>query len=171
MAGITGRLYQQFALTIVVSVIVSSINAISLSPALSSILLKEPTTYGGLLGKFFGVFNKYMGKTTDAYMSFTAIVARKLKRSVIFIVIISIAAGIFGTMVPGGFIPEEDMGYFFINMQLPDAASLQRSDEITTEIEDLLMDIPEVEFVTAVTGYSIVIRCYVIKYCRLFLLH
>ena len=154
MAGITGRLYQQFALTIVVSVIVSSINAISLSPALSSILLKEPTPYGGILGKFFGVFNKYMGKTTDAYMSFTSIVARKLKRSVIFIVIISIAAGIFGSMVPGGFIPEEDMGYFFINMQLPDAASLQRSDVITKQIEQIIMDIPEVEYVTAVTGFS-----------------
>ncbi len=154
MAGITGRLYQQFALTIVVSVIVSSFNAISLSPALSSLLLKEPKPYGGLLGKFFGGFNKYMGKTTDAYMSFTGIVARKLKRSVIFIVIISIAAGIFGNLVPGGFIPEEDMGYFFVNVQLPDAASLQRSNVITEDIEKILMDIPEAKFVTGVTGFS-----------------
>ena len=78
IVGITGRLYQQFAVTIVISVIVSSINALSLSPALSSLLLKEPTPYGGWLDKFFGGFNKYMGKTTDAYMSFTNIVARKL---------------------------------------------------------------------------------------------
>lgn len=154
MVGITGLLYQQFALTIVVSVIVSSINAISLSPALSSILLKEPTPYGGVLGKFFGVFNKFMGKTTDAYMSFTNIVARKLKRSVIFIVIISIAAGFFGNLVPSGFIPEEDMGYFFVNIQLPDAASLQRSDIITKDIEKILLEIPEVEYVTGVTGFS-----------------
>lgn len=154
MAGITGRLYQQFALTIVVSVVVSSFNAISLSPALSSILLKEPTPYGGWLGKFFGVFNKYMGKTTDSYMSFTSIVTRKLKRSVIFIVIISIAAGIFGKLVPTGFIPEEDMGYFFVNVQLPDAASLQRADAVTKDIEKILLDIPEVEFVTGVTGFS-----------------
>lgn len=131
MVGITGRLYQQFAVTIVISVIISSINALSLSPALSSLLLREPTPYGGWLGKFFGGFNKYMGKTTDAYMSFTNIVARKLKRSVIFIVIISIGAGIFSILVPTGFIPEEDMGYFFVNIQLPNAASLQRSNAIS----------------------------------------
>ena len=154
MAGITGRLYQQFAITIVVSVIVSSINALSLSPALSSILLKEPKPYKGPLGWFFGKFNKYMGKTTDAYMSFTGIVTRKLKRSAIFILILTIAAGIFGKMVPGGFIPEEDMGYFFVNMQLPDAASLQRSDEIAKSIEDILLDYPEIQYVTNATGYS-----------------
>ncbi len=154
MVGITGRLYQQFALTIVVSVIVSSFNAVSLSPALSSILLKKPVPYGGLLGKFFGGFNRIMGKTTDAYMNFTTIVARKLKRSIIFIVIISIAAVIFGKLVPGGFIPEEDMGYFFVNVQLPDAASLQRSDVITKKIEKILLDIPEAKYVTGVTGFS-----------------
>ena len=154
IVGITGRLYQQFAVTIVISVIVSSINALSLSPALSSLLLKEPTPYGGWLGKFFGGFNKYMGKTTDAYMSFTNIVARKLKRSVVFIVIISIGAGIFSAMVPGGFIPEEDMGYFFVNIQLPNAASLQRSDAISKKIEDIILEIPEVEYVTTASGFS-----------------
>ena len=154
MAGITGRMYQQFALTIVVSVIVSSFNALSLSPALSSILLKEPKPYGGLLGKFFAGFNKFMGKTTDSYMNFTSIVTRKLKRSVIFIVIISIAAGFFGSILPGGFIPEEDMGYFFVNVQLPDAASLQRANVTTKDIENILLEIPEVKFVTGVTGFS-----------------
>ncbi|MAZ93203.1 MAG: efflux RND transporter permease subunit [Bacteroidales bacterium] len=154
MAGITGRLYQQFAITIVVSVIVSSINALSLSPALSSILLKEPKPYKGILGKFFGGFNKLMGKTTESYMTFSDIVARKMKRSIVFIVLITIGAGIFGKMVPGGFIPEEDMGYFFVNMQLPDAASLQRSDAIAKQVENILLSIPEVEYVTNVTGYS-----------------
>jgi|FLOH01.1.fsa_nt_gi hydrophobic/amphiphilic exporter-1 (mainly G- bacteria), HAE1 family len=154
IVGITGRLYQQFAVTIVVSVIVSSINALSLSPALSSLLLKEPKPYGGWLGKFFGGFNKYMGKTTDAYMSFTNIVARKIKRSIVFIVIISLGAGLFSVLVPGGFIPEEDMGYFFINIQLPNAASLQRSNAISKKIEDIIMQIPEVEYVTTATGFS-----------------
>lgn len=154
MAGITGRLYQQFALTIVVSVIVSSINAISLSPALSSLLLKEPVPYKGLLGKFFGGFNKYMGKTTDAYMSFTNVVIRKMKRSLIFILILSVGAAVFIKLVPQGFIPEEDMGYFFVNVQLPDAASLQRSDEITKQVEEILLSIPEIEYVTTATGYS-----------------
>ncbi|MBE9484494.1 MAG: efflux RND transporter permease subunit, partial [Bacteroidetes bacterium] len=130
MAGITGLLYQQFAITIVVSVIVSSINALSLSPALCSLLLKEPRPYKGPLGWFFGKFNKGMDKTTNSYMSFTNVVTRKIKRSVIFILIMSVGAGVFLKLVPGGFIPEEDMGYFFIHMQLPNASSLQRSDEI-----------------------------------------
>ena len=155
MAGITGLLYQQFAITIVVSVLVSSINALSLSPALCSLLLKEPKPYKGPLGWFFGKFNKGMDKTTASYMSFASIVTRKIKRSVVFIVIMSIGVGIFGSLVPGGFIPEEDMGYFFVNVQLPNAASIQRSDVVTQDIENLLKEIPEVEFITTATGYSI----------------
>jgi len=155
MAGITGLLYQQFAITIVVSVLVSSVNALSLSPALCSLLLKEPKPYKGPLGWFFGKFNKGMDKTTDSYMSFTNVVSRKLKRSVLFIIIMTIGVGIFGSLVPGGFIPEEDMGYFYVNVQLPNAASIQRSDVITKEIEQILAQIPEIEYVTTATGYSI----------------
>ena len=155
MAGITGLLYQQFAITIAVSVLVSSVNALSLSPALCSLLLKEPKPYKGPLGWFFGKFNKGMDKTTSSYMSFASIVTRKMKRSVIFIIIISVFAGVFGKLVPGGFIPEEDMGYFFVNVQLPNAASIQRSDVVTKHIEGILRDIPEVDFITTATGYSI----------------
>jgi len=154
MAGITGILYQQFAITIVVSVIVSSINALTLSPALCSILLKEPKPYKGPLGWFFGKFNKWMDKSTESYMSITNIVTRKIKRSVIFIVIMTVAAGIFGSLVPGGFIPEEDMGYFYVNIQLPDAASLQRTSVISSDIEEILLEYPEVQFVLNATGYS-----------------
>ncbi|WP_422358570.1 efflux RND transporter permease subunit [Reichenbachiella sp.] len=155
MAGITGLLYQQFAITIVVSVMVSSVNALTLSPALCSILLKKPEKYGGPLGWFFGKFNQGMDKSTDAYMSFTNVVTRKIKRGVVFIVIMTVAAGIFGKMVPGGFIPEEDMGYFFVNMQLPNAASLQRSDVIAKKIEKIVATVPEVKFVTTATGFSL----------------
>jgi len=137
MAGITGRLYQQFALTIVVSV------------------MKKPKEYGGVLGKFFGLFNTWMGKTTDSYMSLTNIVTRKLKRSAVFILVLTIGAGVFGKLVPGGFIPEEDMGYLFVNMQLPDAASLQRSDAIAKKIEHIILNHPEVKYVTNVTGFSL----------------
>ncbi len=155
MAGITGLLYQQFAITIVVSVIVSSVNALTLSPALCSILLKEPKPYGGPLGWFFKKFNKGMDKTTDSYMSFTNIVTRKLKRSAVFIIVMSVGAGFFGGLVPGGFIPEEDMGYFMVNLQLPNAASIQRSDVVARQVEEILMEIEEVEFVTTATGYSV----------------
>jgi HAE1 family hydrophobic/amphiphilic exporter-1 len=154
MAGITGVLYQQFAITIVVSVLVSSVNALTLSPALCSIMLREPKPYKGPLGWFFGKFNKWMDKSTDSYMSLTNVVTRKIKRSIIFIIIMTIGAGIFGYLVPGGFIPEEDMGYFFVNIQLPDAASLQRTNVISEKIEKILLEYPEVRFVLNATGFS-----------------
>ncbi|WKK65023.1 efflux RND transporter permease subunit [Lutimonas zeaxanthinifaciens] len=155
MAGITGILYQQFAITIVVSVLVSSVNALTLSPALCSLLLKEPKPYKGPLGWFFGKFNHGMERSTEGYMSFTNVVTRKLKRSFAFILIMTVAAGVFFKLVPGGFIPEEDMGYFYVNVQLPNASSIQRSDEIAQEIEDILMSMPEVEYTTTATGYSL----------------
>ena len=155
MAGITGLLYQQFAITIVVSVLVSSLNALTLSPALSSLLLKKPVPYKGPLGKFFAWFNRGMDRSTDEYMSFTSIVSRKIKRGVIFILIMSAGIVVVGKMVPGGFIPEEDMGYFFVNVQLPNAASIQRSDKVTQKIEQILLNYPEVDYVTTATGYSI----------------
>ena len=154
MAGITGLLYQQFAITIVVSVIVSSINALSLSPALCSLMLKKPEKYGGPLGWFFEKFNRGMDRTTESYMSFTNIVGRKIKRSVIFILLMTVGAGIFGYLVPGGFIPAEDMGYYYVNIQLPDAASLQRTNEISKQVEEMVSAYPEVEYVTAAPGYS-----------------
>ena len=154
MAGITGILYQQFAITIVVSVLVSSINALSLSPALCSILLKEPKPYKGLLGRFFGWFNKVMGKSTNGYVSYANIITGKLKRGVIFIILLTVGAGVLGKLVPGGFIPEEDMGYFFVNVQLPDAASLQRSDVVSKQIETILLKHPDVKYVTTATGFS-----------------
>jgi HAE1 family hydrophobic/amphiphilic exporter-1 len=154
MAGITGILYQQFAITIVVSVLVSSVNALTLSPALCSIMLREPTPYKGPLGWFFGKFNKWMDKSTESYMSFTNIVTRKIKRSIVFIIVLTMGAGIFGYLVPGGFIPEEDMGYFYVNIQLPDAASLQRTAVVSEQIEKILLDYPEVQFVLNATGYS-----------------
>ena len=155
MAGITGLLYQQFAITIVVSVMVSSVNALTLSPALCSLLLKEPKPYGGPLGWFFKKFNNGMDKTTDSYMSYTSVMARKIKRGVVFIIIMTIGAGVFGYLVPGGFIPEEDMGYFFVNVQLPNASSIQRSNEVTKKVEQIVMELEEVEYVTTATGYSI----------------
>lgn len=154
MAGITGRLYQQFAITIVVSVMVSSVNALSLSPALCSILLKKPKPYRGPLGWFFGKFNGWMGRSTDQYMSFTNVVTRKIKRGLAFLIVMTIGATVFFRLVPEGFIPEEDMGYFFINMQLPNAASLQRSDVIARQIEEIVMKYPEVQYITTANGYS-----------------
>lgn len=154
LAGITGRLYQQFAITIAMSVLVSSLNALTLSPALCSLLLKPPKPIGGPLGKFFTSFNRIMNKTTDKYTNVTQVISRKASRGFIYIAIFTVAAAIFGKMVPGGFIPEEDMGYMYVNIQLPPAASLQRTDEIAAQVEEVLLDIPEVEYVTNAAGFN-----------------
>ncbi len=154
MGGITGSLYQQFAITIAVSVLFSSINALTLSPALCGLLLKHPTPYRGPLGWFFSIFNKIFDRSTNAYMGFAHMFARKIVMGLIFIVAITVGTGMVGKTLPGGFMPAEDMGYLFVNVQLPDAASLQRSDVITKKVEQLVKKYPEVEYVTTATGFS-----------------
>ena len=154
MVGITGMLYQQFAITIALSVLVSSINALSLSPALCSLLLKKPAPVKGFLGKIFDGFNKFMGKTTDRYVNTASILTGKIKRGLIFMAAITLLAVLVGVKLPGGFIPEEDNGYFFVNVQLPAASSLQRTKVIGKQVEALLMGHEEVEYVTNIAGYS-----------------
>jgi HAE1 family hydrophobic/amphiphilic exporter-1 len=152
--GITGRLYQQFAITIAVSVLFSAINSLTLSPALSSLLLRHPKPAKGIAGKFFGGFNKYFDKANGKYTSFSHVIARKSSRGMMFILLMFILAGLFGRILPGGFIPEEDMGYFFVNAQLPEAASLLRTDKVATAVEKILEKEEGVEFYTTITGYS-----------------
>jgi HAE1 family hydrophobic/amphiphilic exporter-1 len=160
MGGITGRLYQQFAITVAVSVCFSSVNALTLSPALCSLLLRKQKPYRGPLGVFFKAFNNVFDKSTDSYMKVTNIVTRKIVRGLIFIIVIVIALSLLGKKVPGGFVPEEDMGYLFVNIQLPDAASLQRTDAVTRKVEKIIEKFDEVEFVTAVAGYSLLTKAY-----------
>lgn len=155
MGGITGSLYQQFAITVAVSVVFSSINALSLSPALCSILLRKSKPWGGPLGKFFNLFNKSFDKSNKGYMSFTNVVSRKISRGIVFIIIVVVGILGLGKVLPGGFIPAEDMGYFFINLQLPNAASLQRTNEVTKKIEGILKQNKDIEFYTSATGFSL----------------
>ncbi len=156
MGGITGRLYQQFAITIAVSVVLSSVNALTLSPALCSLLLRKQKPGKGLLGKFFSGFNRTLDKTTTGYLSFTKIIIRKTKRSLVFVLILSGSIVLIGKFIPGGFIPEEDMSYFFVNIQLPDAASLQRSDDVAKQVEAILGNhSDQIDFITTAAGYSL----------------
>ena len=155
MDGITGSLYQQFAITIAVSVVFSSINALSLSPALCALLLREPKPYKGILGKFFAWFNKIFDKSTARYSSLTNVITGKIKRGMVFIVLLIIGTGIIGKLLPGGFIPPEDMGYLLVNIQLPDAASLQRTDAVAKKVEKILEQFPEIEYITTAAGFSL----------------
>jgi HAE1 family hydrophobic/amphiphilic exporter-1 len=154
MGGITGRLYQQFAITVAVSVLFSSMNALTLSPALCSLLLRKQKPYRGPLGVFFKAFNRVFDKATDGYMWLSRKVARQITIGLIVIAAVAVGTGFLGRMVPGGFMPEEDMGYLMINVQLPDAASLQRSDVVTRKIEKILAKYDEIEYVTTATGFS-----------------
>ena len=155
MGGITGRLYQQFAITVAVSVCFSSINALTLSPALSSLLLKKQQPARGPLGVFFGLFNKAFDRSATSYMSFTNVVTRKISLGLVFIAIIAGGTGVVGKLLPGGFIPEEDMGYLMVNIQLPDAASLQRTDAVAKKVEAIVQQHKEIKYVTTAAGFSL----------------
>ncbi len=155
MGGITGRLYQQFAITIAISVAISSINALTLSPALSAMLLRPPGESKSRLQPFYDRFNDWFAKATQEYMKLTNIFTRRLMLSVgVLGALVVGMSGLFA-LVPSGFVPEEDQGYFLINVQLPDAASLERTDVVNAKIEKLAMELPGVQSVTAISGYSL----------------
>jgi len=156
MGGITGRLYQQFAITIAISVAISSINALTLSPALSAMLLKPPSEQkASWLKPFYDRFNALFRVATDRYMGITTYLTRKTLLSLVGLGAVTVLmSGLFG-LVPGGFVPEEDQGYFLINVQLPDAASLERTDRVSSKVESILEQMQGIESVTTVAGYSL----------------
>ncbi len=152
--GITGRLYQQFAITIAISVIFSAFNALSLSPALAALLLRPRKESRGPLGKFFRWFNRVFGRTTDGYVSTCGFLIRKAGLSMLLLLGVTVLAGWFGSRLPQGFLPDEDQGYVFAGLQLPNAASLQRNDDASRKIEEMIMKTPGVHAVTSVLGFS-----------------
>jgi len=153
--GITGRLYQQFAITIAVSVIISAFNALTLSPALSALLLRRKTQSNGQLGRFFGWFNRGFGRATDWYVRVCRGLIRKAALSMLFLIMVAVAAGWFGAKLPTAFLPIEDQGFLYLNVQLPNAASLQRTDEVCKKIEAILKETPGVQYATSVVGFSL----------------
>jgi HAE1 family hydrophobic/amphiphilic exporter-1 len=152
--GITGRLYQQFAITIAISVLFSAFNALSLSPALSALLLRPRKESRGPLGAFFRWFNRVFGRTTDGYVAVCGGLIRKAGVSMLLLLGVAVAAGWFGSRLPSSFLPDEVQGYVFAGLQLPNAASLQRNDDASQKIEDMIMKTPGVHSVTAVLGFS-----------------
>jgi HAE1 family hydrophobic/amphiphilic exporter-1 len=155
--GITGRLYQQFAVTIAISVLISAFNALTLSPALASILLK-PRVEGrkkSLLEKGFAGFNKLLGRTTDGFVHTSSILIHKSTFAMVGLIAVAVMAVYLGSSLPGGFIPTEDQGYMFLALQLPDSASAQRTDAAEQKITAELLKTPGVEGVIAVTNFSL----------------
>jgi HAE1 family hydrophobic/amphiphilic exporter-1 len=155
--GITGRLYQQFAVTIAISVLISAFNALTLSPALASLLLKprDENRKKGLLGRGFGAFNKLFARTTDGFVSTSRVLVHKSFISMVVLVLFAVLAVYLGSSLPGGFIPTEDQGYMFLALQLPDGASAQRTNAAEQKISDALLKTPGVEGVIAVNNFSL----------------
>lgn len=152
--GITGRLYQQFAVTVCVSVAISSFNALTLSPSLAALLLRPKSQNAGLLQPFYDGFNRLFGRATEIYVGICAAFIRKAMISLLFLGLITAMAGGLAKFVPGGFLPEEDQGYIFAGIQLPNAASLQRTDAASHKVEDILARIPGIQSYSSVIGYS-----------------
>ncbi len=160
MGGITGQLYQQFAITIALSVLLSVVNALTLSPALSAMLLKPASGKKSFLTPFYNGFNKVFGRTTDAYVSLAGILARKMIRSLAFIGILVYVIVVLVKNIPGGFVPEEDQGYLMVNAQLPDAASLERTDAVMKKAEAVLSKNEGIEGFNTISGYSLLTSAY-----------
>ncbi len=155
--GITGRLYQQFAVTIAISVLISAFNALTLSPALASVLLKprEEGRKRGLLGRGFDLFNKFFRGATDNFIGTSRILIHKSVFAMIGLALVAVLAVYLGSSLPGGFLPTEDQGYMFLALQLPDGASAQRTDAAEQKITAALLKTPGIEGVIAVNDFSL----------------
>jgi HAE1 family hydrophobic/amphiphilic exporter-1 len=153
--GITGRLNKQFALTIAISVLISAFNALTLSPALAATLLRPRQESKGLLARFFGGFNRWFDRMTRGYVDISHLFIRKVLIGLLILGGFAVMAGGLGHKLPAGFMPDEDQGYFFLQIQLPDAASLQRTDSVCRKIEAILAATPEIAYYNTITGYGI----------------
>jgi hydrophobic/amphiphilic exporter-1 (mainly G- bacteria), HAE1 family len=153
--GITGRLYQQFAVTIAISVLLSAFNALTLSPALAGLLLRPKKESHGLLRRFFDGFNRIFERTTQGYVRLCGGLVRKSALALVLLAAFGLAGLFFGSRLPSSFLPDEDQGYFYINMQLPNAASLERTSAAGKEVEQILATTPGVKYTTSVIGFSL----------------
>jgi multidrug efflux pump len=155
LGGLTGRMYQQFALTIAISVLLSAFNALSLSPALCAMFLRAPKPGRGLLGKFFGGFNRGFDRVTKGYVSGSRLLVRRAWLTIVIVAAVAVGAGLFGSALPSGFVPEEDQGVFSINVQLPPGSSLELTSRVLAKIEAILAKTEGVDSYNAIGGYGI----------------
>jgi hydrophobic/amphiphilic exporter-1 (mainly G- bacteria), HAE1 family len=152
--GITGQLYKQFAVTIAISVLFSAFNALTLSPALSALLLRPRKPARGPLGAFFRWFNRVFGYATNGYVSWCKFLIHKVGFAFLLLGLMTVGAGFFGKNVAKSFLPDEDQGYLYAGLQLPNASSLQRSSEAAREVEKALLETPGVQYVSSIMGFS-----------------
>src|SRR6266849_3910917 len=154
--GITGRLYQQFALTIAISVILSAFNALTLSPALAGLLLRKKRESHWLLRRFFDWFNRVFERATEGYVRGSGVLLRKGALVLVLLVACGLAGIWLGGRVPSSFLPDEDQGYVYISMQLPNAASQERTSAAAAQVEQVLANTPGVQYTTSVIGFNLI---------------
>ena len=155
LGGIKGLLNQQFAITIAISVLISAFNALTLSPALSALLLRPRKKGKGPIAKFFAWFNRWFGKMTDGYVSWSNVLIRRWVLAMLVLLGIAMVGGLMGKSLPTSFIPEEDQGYAFLQIQLPDAASLQRTDAVMRKLDEMLAHTHGVKSYSGISGFSL----------------
>src|SRR6058998_132197 len=153
--GITGRMYQQFAVTIAVSVLISAFNALTLSPALSALLLRPRREMRGPLGSFFRGFNRVFERVMGGYLDGSRFLIRKAAFAILLLLVAAAVSGLIGIRLPGGFVPEEDQGYVYANVQLPLAASLDRTAAVNDKLDAILKTQPGIKYYTGVAGFSL----------------
>jgi HAE1 family hydrophobic/amphiphilic exporter-1 len=153
--GITGRLYQQFAVTIAISVLLSAFNALTLSPALAALLLRPKEPSRGLLRRFFDWFNRVFEQATARYVRWSGILLRKTVVMVVLLMAFAGATVFFANRVPSSFLPDEDQGYAYVNVQLPNGASMERTTAVSAQVEKILMNTPGVQYSTGFIGFSL----------------
>ena len=160
IGGLTGRMYAPFALTIAVSVVISTFNALSLSPALSSLLLRRADTERSPLRWFYRGFNRGFARTTEGYLRGASRLARRAGLSLTAIAGVAVLGGGVASVVPSGFVPIEDQGILLANLQLPNAASLERTREVTRRVEEVFATTPGVESYNTIGGMSVLSGTY-----------
>jgi HAE1 family hydrophobic/amphiphilic exporter-1 len=168
LGGLTGRLYQQFALTIAVSVLISAFLALSLAPALCAKILKPAKPTGGLLGKFYRGFNKVFEVSTSKYVNVTKMFVRRAVLVVAVVAGATLLTGVLGRTLPAGFVPDEDMGIFMINAQLPPASSLERTEGVVRQIEAVLKKTDGVVACNGVGGLGILTNSFSPEFASFF---
>ncbi|UAB72562.1 efflux RND transporter permease subunit [Vibrio sp. SCSIO 43132] len=151
LPGITGIMYRQFALTICISVVISSINALTLSPAVCSLVLKQG---GGNTAKWFDAFNRVLDKVTSQYGKAAGFLVKKTILALIFFGVAVAAVSFLAKTTSTAFVPQEDKGIMLVNVQLPDSASLSRTKAVTEKLMDVINQEPSIEGVTVANGYA-----------------
>ena len=158
MSGVEGQLNKQFAITIAISVLISAFNALTLSPALSALLLRPRTAPPGRSARFFGIFNRWFERATYGYVNVSQALIRKAALAVALLLVFIALDAALGRRLPTSFLPDEDYGYFLMSVQLPPAASLERTDAVAHKIETILSEMPGIQDTATITGFNLITR-------------